>query len=103
VGTSGANIPPEFDASPAVQAWIKEASLDKRNELTKLLVVLKDHYLPGGSLLRITHHQDPSVVPSSFNVPFDGCLLNYQVPLRADDPIRLLVILDPFEIPPRDQ
>lgn len=97
-----ASIPPEFDASQSVINWIKQASPEKRAAFTKLLLTLKDHYLPGGSLLRISPHEDPMTIPASFNVQFDDCLLSYQVPLRAEDPIRLLVVVDPFDIPPRD-
>lgn len=37
-------------------------------------------------------------VPAGFTVPFDQnrCLLLYEVPMRAEDPIRLLLILDPY-------
>ena len=96
------SIPPEFDPSDSVRDWIRNAPKDKSDDLTKLLVVLKDHFLPGGSLLRITPHEDPMHIPSSFNVPFDDCLLTYQVPLRTEDPIKLLLVTDPFAIPPRD-
>jgi hypothetical protein len=97
------SIPPEFDPSPSVVGWIQHASPEKLEAFTRLLITLKDHFLPGGSLLRISPHQDPATVPAAFNVPFDECLLNYEVPLRAEDPIRLLLILDPFSIPPRNE
>jgi hypothetical protein len=97
-----ASVPLGFDASPSVVAWIKQADPDKREAFTDLLLTLKDHPLPGTSLLRISPHEDPSRAPASFNVPFDACLLNYRVPLRAEEPIRLLVVLDPFTIPPRE-
>jgi len=95
VGRS-ADVPPEFAASPAVQDWIRKASADQRQALTDLLVALRTSYLPGGSLPGITPHMDPGSVPMSFNVPFkDGeCLLLYQVPMRAEDPISLVLILD---------
>lgn len=96
------SFPKEFDVSPAVQEWIRNASPEKRRALTGLLVVLKEHYLPGGTLLRITTHENPLRLPASFNVPFDDCLLLYQVPLRTEDQIKLLLVLDPFDIPPRE-
>lgn len=96
------DIPREFDPSDFVRDWVKNATPEQRMALAKLLSVLKDHFLPGTSLLRIAPHQDPGEIPSSFNVPFDGSLLNYEVPLRAEEPIKLTVILDGFTLPPRD-
>lgn len=90
-------LPHEFEASPSVQAWIRGATPEKRDALTSVLVILKDHPLPGGSVLKITEHKDPSELPAGFNVPFRNgtCLLLYEIPIRAEDPITLVLILDP--------
>jgi hypothetical protein len=94
-------MPADFSVSPSVQDWIRQVTEEKRDALTALLMVLKDHFLPGGSLLRISQFKEPAEIPASFTVPFDEgrCLLLYELPIRADEPIRLLLILDPYSFP----
>jgi hypothetical protein len=88
-------VPRDFAPSPSVRDWIAKASPRERQALTDLLVALARHPLPGGSLLRIMEHKDPWEIPMSYTVPFcDGeCLLLYEIPIRAEEPIKLLLIL----------
>jgi hypothetical protein len=81
-----------------VQAWIAGAPADAVDAFAALLVTLKDNFLPGGNLLKIMPLKEPMDVPSGFTVPFyDGsCLLLYEVPLRTEDPIKLLLVFDPY-------
>src|SRR5438552_3591380 len=88
----------EFAPSPAVQEWIREASDEARDALVAVLVVIKERPFPGGSLLQIRPFREPVDIPTGFTVPFyEGrCLLLYEVPLRVEEPIRLVLILDPY-------
>jgi hypothetical protein len=93
-----AELPREFAPSPQVKAWLLTASLERKRALTELLIPLALNPLPGGSLLKIMENKEPpEILPRGYTVPFcnDECLLRYEIPVRTEDPIKLVFVFDP--------